>query len=150
MVILPEICHQSRIREMNCTLSLRHAVNTTYTDNVGSADIASLHGCNLLGQRRSSCRGAKTCHAAYGHSNRVQFMSLIVSGTAVTDNISFLPLVEMTKLRYGHLCGSSLLVGIFTCLPAVTVSTAPGSCPGFMQRRLNLVPFVSEPGFFQR
>jgi hypothetical protein len=27
--------------------------------------------------------GAKTCHAAYGHSNRVQFMSLIVNGTAV-------------------------------------------------------------------
>ena len=38
-----------------------HAVNTTYTD-VGSADIASLHGCNLLGQCRSNCRGANICH----------------------------------------------------------------------------------------
>ena len=57
-----------------------HAVNTTYMD-VGSADFASLHGCNLLGQcicpwmdgsrttqeqlSRSSeavCRGANICH----------------------------------------------------------------------------------------
>ena len=28
------------------------------TMDVGSAENASLHGCNLLGQRRSSCRGA--------------------------------------------------------------------------------------------
>jgi len=34
---------------------------TTYRD-VGNADIASLHGCNLLGQRRSGCRGANICH----------------------------------------------------------------------------------------
>ena len=49
-----------------------YAVNTTYTD-VGSADIASLHGCNLLGQCictgrtvlgqcRSYCRGENICH----------------------------------------------------------------------------------------
>ena len=38
----------------------RCAVNTTYMD-VGSADIASLHGCNLLGQCRSYCRGANIC-----------------------------------------------------------------------------------------
>jgi len=31
--------------------------NTTAVDG-GNADIASLHGCNLLGQRRSSYRGA--------------------------------------------------------------------------------------------
>jgi len=30
--------------------------------DVGIADIASLHGCNLLGQRRSGCRGAYICH----------------------------------------------------------------------------------------
>ena len=35
---------------------------TTYTD-VGNADIASLHGCNLLGQRRSCCRGAYICRS---------------------------------------------------------------------------------------
>jgi len=34
---------------------------TTYMD-VGNADIASLHGCNLLGQRMSRCRGANICH----------------------------------------------------------------------------------------
>ena len=49
-----------------------YAVNTTYTD-VGSADIAWLHGCNLLGQCictgrtvlgqcRSYCRGENICH----------------------------------------------------------------------------------------
>ena len=31
--------------------------------DVGNADIASLHGCNLLGQRMSSCRGANICHS---------------------------------------------------------------------------------------
>jgi hypothetical protein len=30
-----------------------------YVQDVRYADFASLHGCNLLGQRRSSCRGAK-------------------------------------------------------------------------------------------
>jgi len=30
----------------------------------GSADFASLHGCNILEQRRSSCRGAKICPIA--------------------------------------------------------------------------------------
>ncbi len=33
----------------------------------GSADIASLHGCNLVGQRRSSCRGANICPSFPGH-----------------------------------------------------------------------------------
>ena len=33
------------------------SIQTTATDG-GSVDFASLHGCNLLGQRRSSCRGA--------------------------------------------------------------------------------------------
>jgi hypothetical protein len=37
------------------------AVNTTYTD-VGSADIAYVQGWTVVGQRRSSCRGAaKRC-----------------------------------------------------------------------------------------
>ena len=41
-----------------------HAVNTTYTD-VGSADIAYVHGWTVVGQCRSSeavCRGANICH----------------------------------------------------------------------------------------
>ncbi len=37
---------------------------TTYRD-VGNADIASLHGCNLLGQRRSGCRGANICRPTW-------------------------------------------------------------------------------------
>ncbi len=53
-----------------------------FSADVGSADIASLHGCNLLGQRRSCCRGAYICrpctlgclvHAAYGLRQRVPF-----------------------------------------------------------------------------
>ncbi|MFV9616475.1 MAG: hypothetical protein ACNYZG_10995, partial [Gammaproteobacteria bacterium] len=33
-----------------------HAVNTTYKD-VGSADIAYVHGWTVVGQCRSNCRG---------------------------------------------------------------------------------------------
>ena len=39
---------------------------TTTTDG-GSADIASLHGCNLLEQRRNCCRGANICPAIRSH-----------------------------------------------------------------------------------
>ena len=35
----------------------RRIVQTTATDG-GSVDFASLHGCNLVGQCRSNCRGA--------------------------------------------------------------------------------------------
>ena len=38
-----------------------HALNTTYTD-VGSADIAYVHGWTVVGQCRSNCRGANICH----------------------------------------------------------------------------------------
>ncbi len=42
--------------------------HTTHMD-VGSAENASLHGCNLLGQRRSSCRGAIFSHSIHGDKN---------------------------------------------------------------------------------
>ena len=49
-----------------------HAVNTTYTD-VGSADIASLHGCNLLGQRICPWLKIAPCifHTSHIHLGRM-------------------------------------------------------------------------------
>ncbi|MFT6103077.1 MAG: hypothetical protein ACJA2B_001527 [Candidatus Endobugula sp.] len=37
------------------------------------AGVASLHGCNLLEQRRSSCRGAKNGQARYDESYMTAF-----------------------------------------------------------------------------
>ena len=53
------------------------ATRHTTTSDGGSADIASLHGCNLLGQCRSYCRGANICPSIPGHASL-----LAISATA--------------------------------------------------------------------
>jgi hypothetical protein len=42
--------------------------NTTTTDG-GSADIAYVQGWTVVGQCRSSCRGANICPSIHGHSS---------------------------------------------------------------------------------
>ena len=59
-------CQYMSLRPLlTADMNRKHLAETrhepTYT-NVGNADIASLHGCNLLGQCRSYCRGANICH----------------------------------------------------------------------------------------
>jgi hypothetical protein len=94
---------------MNVTRRLRHAVNTTYMD-VGSADIASLQGCSLVGQAGAIAEehisvvhvrsdpapttmdggsagfaGAKNCHVAYGLRRRIPlYTSDIINSELIT------------------------------------------------------------------
>jgi hypothetical protein len=48
-------------RGMTFVFSPKTRRELAYTD-IGNADITSLHGCNLVGQYRSNCRGANICH----------------------------------------------------------------------------------------
>ncbi len=49
------------------TIAVHMRCPSTTTTDGGSADIASLHGCNLLGQCRSYCRAANICPSIHGH-----------------------------------------------------------------------------------
>ena len=52
----------------------RRIVQTTATDG-GSVDFASLHGCNLVGQCRSNCRGVS--HRPDSLTDLIKYLSIV-------------------------------------------------------------------------
>ena len=88
------------LQEQNLPTMVAQHPQPSATDG-GSAGFASLHGCNLLGQSRSYCRGAKKpAMRVMVVDSDPQFMPITVNGTAVNIYNSFYFKVDSLSLSY--------------------------------------------------